>query len=557
MSTTPWWKTAAVAPVIAGTFLALPTLITAFPPMSDLPLHVGVIGVLRHLGDPAYFPPDLYHLNLGHPNQLFHLVAWALSYLVGVDWAVKLVVAGAQVGILAGGGRLARHMGVSPWAALLLSPLALGWGYFWGLVANLVGLAVLFFALPGLDRAADRPSVRGILTSGGWMILLYLAHESVMVVAGSAVLVFTLGYPLRARETAMRLAPLAIAVAIFFLHLAVQTQLAGSAEAGGLAATEFHSPLTNLAEVPATLTGPLDLVSRTALFSLAMAGIALFAVERWRARETQGFRLHWPRPIAPFVHRFRYEIVAVLNGIAFFAAPFGVAGGTMFNHRFYHPAYALLALALAPQVTRRRVSLLTKVVAMTLPLGLLLVDWPQFEESGRSARELNKLIPEIAMSSAVAYVEADTDPGDRIFNTSTAACRLVPERGGRVLFSFTESLIAPARMETRFRWDEVRARVSVSSLDLSPPYDLHLFRYLLVHSRTPLLATVVAKALEPEAHVVDTSGEWTLLESNLELVPIDSPQPRPPDPLPPFLRLRAAQVLRKAQAEGIVPGALP
>ena len=202
------------APTIAGVALAAPTLLARFPPMTDLPLHDAVIGMLRHLHDPAYFPPDLYRLNLGHPNQLFHLSAWAFSYLFGVDGGCKVVIALAQVGILVGGARLAHHLGRSPWAALLLAPLALGWSYFWGLVANLVGFALLLFALPTLDRAVSHPSARGFLRSSLWMVALYLAHESVMVVACSAVLVFTLGQPLRRGATALRLAPIGVASAI-------------------------------------------------------------------------------------------------------------------------------------------------------------------------------------------------------------------------------------------------------------------------------------------------------------------------------------------------------
>ena len=174
-----------------------------------------------------------------------------------------------------------------------------------------------------------------------------------------------------------------------------------------------------------------------------------------------------------------------------------------------------------------------------------------WSNASRAARSLGKLLPQIAMGSAVVYVEADTDPGGRIFNTVTAAALAMPERGGRVLFALTESLIAPATIEPRFRWDEVRARLSVSTLDLSPGYDLHLFRYVLVHSRTPFLAMVATKALAPEARRVDGDGEWTLLESNLPLVPIDSPQPRPPEPPPAHLRTRLVQVLRRAQTEGI------
>ena len=125
---------ASLVPLAAGLLLALPTLVARFPPMTDLPLHDAVVGTLRHLHDPGFFPPDLYRLNLGHPNQLFHLCAWALSYVMSVDWACKLVIAAAQIGILVAGGRLARHPrdhavdGAAPLAAGARVDLLLGTG---------------------------------------------------------------------------------------------------------------------------------------------------------------------------------------------------------------------------------------------------------------------------------------------------------------------------------------------------------------------------------------------------------------------------------------------
>ena len=40
------------------------------------------LAAMRHFGDASRYPPGLLAWNLGHPNQLFHLLAWPLSYVV-------------------------------------------------------------------------------------------------------------------------------------------------------------------------------------------------------------------------------------------------------------------------------------------------------------------------------------------------------------------------------------------------------------------------------------------------------------------------------------------
>ncbi len=540
------------APVLTGVALAAPTLLARFPPMTDLPLHDAVIGMMRHLHDPAFFPPDLYRLNLGHPNQLFHLTAWALSYPFGVDGGCKAVIALAQVGILVAGARLARYLGRSTWAALLLAPLALGWSYFWGLVANLVGFALILFALPTLDRAVQHPSARGFLKSSLWMLVLYLAHESVMVVACSAVLVFTLGQPFERRRTALRLAPIGVALVVFVTHLIVQTRMIG-AQRGGASTLTFRGFGARLDAIPVTLTGSLDAVSRTALFSLAMLCVLALALERWRHRGEPA-----PRRFTPFVHRYRFELTALANSIAYFVMPFGIAGGTMFNHRFYHPAYALVVLSLGPSWERRRLSLLAKAIAAALPAAILLIDWPQFVEADHLARDLDRLIPEIAMDSSLVFVEADPSGGTRIFVGSTTGARTLAQRGGRLLFSMTASIIAPIQVNPALAWKEAEARVAVNTLRLRPEHDLKMFRYILVHSRDPNVAILVRAAMGDDARFIDLSGEWSLFESSLPLIDVGAPELPLPSPAPHTLGWRIRQVVAALHDRGAAaPANLP
>jgi hypothetical protein len=150
------------APLAAGIALALPVLVAAYPPMADLPLHEAVVGVLRHYGDASYFPHGLYQLNLGHPNQLWYYAAYLLSVPFSTTTACKLVVAAIIVAIPLCAARLADHLGVTRWTALVVAPLGLGWMFFWGLIANMAGLAALLAVLPTLDKYVAKPDRRGL-----------------------------------------------------------------------------------------------------------------------------------------------------------------------------------------------------------------------------------------------------------------------------------------------------------------------------------------------------------------------------------------------------------
>src|SRR5271170_5065243 len=155
------------APGVVGAMLALPVLIARFPPMDDLPLHEASIGILRHWGDGRFSPPSLYMLNLGHANQLFSLMVLGLSYAMPIVWASKVVVAALIFALPLAAAHFAKYVGSSPWTALLVAPLGLGWLFFWGLVQNLLGIIVLFWTLPTIDRFAARPTARGAASMCG------------------------------------------------------------------------------------------------------------------------------------------------------------------------------------------------------------------------------------------------------------------------------------------------------------------------------------------------------------------------------------------------------
>ncbi len=183
-----------------------------------MPYHESVIALLRHRSDSAFAPAGLYNAsNFGHPNQLFYLVGWLVSYLLPTDWTCKILVAATVMAIAVCAGRLATYLQASRFTALAVAPVALGWTFSWGLVTNLTGLAALLFALPSFDRAAEAPTARNAARAMGCMILLYLAHEAMMVAACIGVVIFALAHPIRIGATLLfdAGAPAAVRVAAF------------------------------------------------------------------------------------------------------------------------------------------------------------------------------------------------------------------------------------------------------------------------------------------------------------------------------------------------------
>ena len=203
-----------LAPWCAGAVIAAPVLLARYPPMADLPLHEAVVGLLRHWGDPAYIPANVYELNFGQPNQLVHFLILGLAYVFPIGTATKLVVALTLLFLPPILARFADYLGVTRWTAVLLAPLGLGWMFFWGLLANLIGFDLYFAALPSLDRLCERPTWRAVGVACAWVVLLHFAHDFMALVAGGTIVLFTLCSWRGWRKGLLRIAPAALIVTL-------------------------------------------------------------------------------------------------------------------------------------------------------------------------------------------------------------------------------------------------------------------------------------------------------------------------------------------------------
>jgi hypothetical protein len=527
------------APFVAGVVLAIPIVVARYPPMADLPLHEAMVSILRHFHDAEMFPPGLYAKNFGQPNQLFHLAAWGLSQFLPTDRACAIVVAIAVALIPIAAARLATHVGASRLAALLVVPLAIGWLFTWGLVANLIGLALVLAFLPTLDRLAETPTPANALRAVGACVVLYFGHYAMLSVYAIAAGIFALAQPLSVRKTALRLAPAGAVAVLVGVQLVAQRSLMSPAVLR--IGTKYDSLLTKLMEVPYLTFKARDVVVRSTLFGLCVLTlVALFVVRaRERTARTTDADAHpdadakWRRVL----HAYRFELLAAALFVLYFVLPHSVIGGTLVYHRYYAPAFAILAIVATPRDFSVRAARVVRWLPPTIAFATLLIAWPAFVDADRIYRDLDRLLPLVARGSAVAVLTL-SDDAERDFNLGTSGGRVLATRGGRLHYDFTDTAHAPVVVPSDRRWNEPLLRISNDPLAFRPAHDLTRFRYVLVRSADDKLAALTTLALEPEARLVATSGAYYLFESTLDVVSPIAPDVPLPTPRPATLRKR-------------------
>jgi hypothetical protein len=541
-----------IAPWAAGLVLALPSLVVHFPPMGDLPLHEAAVGLLKHWGDPSFAPPHVYALNLGQPNQVFYFLILALASVVPIGTASSFVVAATVALLPLAAAHFAAHCRVTRWAALLVAPIGLGWMFFWGLLANLMGLATYLFALPALDRFVARPTRGGFGVVCGWLALLHFVHDLTALAAAISLVVLTLCAWRGWRENAARLTPALLLALLAILARAIEERH-GNASQGVIAMPTLFERLRTF---PDSVFAGVGWVSAI-LFAVGTVPLVLFALERRAGGEDAKDGEEAEAPPPP-LQRFRFELLAGTFLLIYFVAPATInwtgnpwTGVSQVNQRFLPLAWSIFAVAVAPRSGARAAWRLPRILAGALPLAPLLVTWPEFLAADRAYRDLDVIVSHMERGSSHVLLELGPISPDALFNPTVAGGHVVAMIGGRALFDYTRSPTAPVVQRREAHWDEVLARVEGHVYRFVPAHDLQLFRYVILHTADPGLGELARLALEPEARTVHREGEFTLLESTLARVPLDAADPPFPLPHPPNLEERA---LATAKRLGAAPG---
>jgi hypothetical protein len=506
------------APWISGALLALPLLVFRYPPMADLGMHEALVAVMHHLHDPAWAPPGLYFVVAPQANQLFHLVAYALAFVLPVEAACKVVVIGTVASLPPLLARALARLGRSRWPALLVAPIACGWMFRLGLVANLLGLALLLLALPSLERLARRPSLANAASAAGLACLLVLAHEAAAATFALAAGVFALGRARRAGDFVLRASPAAFVLALVLIQWRVSAGLAG-VNMRAIGTDYGPEALERLALLPGALFGGGEAARLGALGLGSALAFAALVIRRGRGERVRLRVALW---------RHRYALLAAVLALLYLVFPMSLGGTTLVAYRFLPGAWVFAVVASAPRIASR----VAVGLAATLALLAVAFEWRDASRADANQRALDAIIAQVPMNTSVAQLDLTPRPAGQVAPVRGETGRVLAERGGRILFAFTDMPPNPVYIPPLLQWNEPLLRLAHAPYALMPAHDLRRFAYLLERNDSPRAAALVEQALAPEAEVVARAGPWTLFHSRLPTILLASPDEMLPSPAP-------------------------
>ena len=490
-----WW----VWPLLLGVFMGAPTLLARFPPMADLATHVEIVSLLLHHTEPAYHP-ELYFSNWGHPNQLFHFLSFILGMAVGPFWGAKLVVFATIVGIVVGSARILRRMGRSLWITPAVTPITIGILYNMGLVANLLGIALLIWTLPLLEEWLRRPS----LNSGTWMLgslaLLFFGHEMAMILFAGTSGLFGMVLWRGFRRYLLQTLPFAITVTIHFWETYFhQIQVV---EPGG---TSYGFLIDRWNLIVINIVGTHTAIALHALGVL----VTLSLIALWFPFERRTFRramIHW-----------RYGLLGLACFVLYWVMPENTHNATILYLRFLATAYLFALIGFAPRAMH--VGFIRKALWGSMPLAAMVGALPQYISADEQASDFEQLIPLIEPGSTVLAINTDMMGDHHAFAFFDVDAIVVAEIGGRSGHSFTETTISPIMMKEPLIWNRKQAHIYMTGGGFRPEQDFHYYRYVIIRSENPHKSRVLAKLMKPEGRFVGHIGSFTLFESTLEVYP--------------------------------------
>jgi len=310
--------------------LALPCLAFRYLPMTDLPQHVAVVSIMRHLHDPAYGFSEFYVWALNRTLYGFpYFLALAFAYLIPVKLAVQLTVFLALLAFPAGVIMFLRATRRPAWLGFLAIPLMYHRGFFWGFMHFCWAIGLAFIAIALLVGPWSRRRAWAFM---GLSLLIAVTHiYGLLMLFGYSAAWLVAG---RRRELAGRL----VWAIPSLLALGAWGVLA--AHAPGYGRTEWLAPFQRVMELGHSILGGYADRSEAILLGLWFAAALLLAAP--------SAPISWRRIRELTVPTRAAYLFAAANLVAYFVLP--VATPTA---KFIHFRHAVLAAMMVPLLIDR------------------------------------------------------------------------------------------------------------------------------------------------------------------------------------------------------------
>lgn len=478
--------------VVFGALSAIFVACLAFRylPMVDLPQHYAMVSILRHHGDPAWGFAQRYTFDFfGRPYATVYFLGWALSWVLPLAGAMRLVVAICTVAPFAGLWALLVATKRPRLPLLLVLPFAFGSIWHWGFLNFLLGTGLFLAGLAVvvvIARGESRRAPFALLVLGPVLLLTHF-HGLVMLLLLAPG--FALGFaPAEGRRRALArvvapLVPAGLLASAFVLLTWRQAAGSWAQMSPSLTERAARFPEFLAAGVPEPFPEVFSALVVVALVAALVVGRdALPRPEKWTL------------------------LAALALQVALYALlPLNTNTATYVSAR-HALLIALFVVPLFPDAVGRA-RLFSGVAAAAVFVVGFVVGVRHLACFDREARDFDAIVPAMAQNKralSLIFSRASACAHRATFPYLHFVAYYQAERGGELSRSFAVVWNVPIRYREDYRRYPLREQLEWAPHQVSPS-DVQHFDYVVTRGRPRLSPAISLRE-------VLRSGEWTLFE---------------------------------------------
>jgi len=504
-------REAAIVLLISALF-TLPLWLSADPPMTDYPQHLSMASILRWYHDPARHLVETYLLEYLRPNTAFVYIVAALSYVMPIGVAGRLLMALSVAAIGPAGLALARRAGRPGWYGLFALLSAYNFAFFFGFVNNIIATPLLLCSVVHADRLLDRRlGWRSWLMVGLYGCAFYFVHIQFVFLFVGAVGWLTLTRFPGWRNSLWILSALPVGVILTLLTYVFRHPETYTYVERILYAAPSEMPLLfdKLLQIPEYLFGTRTEGKHLVLFFLAVLGILrLIQVRARTVAAAPTGHLSWGL-VGAWLGRTRFYTLAAWFFCAYLVMPHVFVGIYVYQRLIAVAWLVLPAVLPVPEMGRLRLAKVLVGIAIAAHLVLTSATAYAFHLQTRGGHELiAKTEPGKNLIALVPnYHGADIPYPPLLLHFGA---HYLAEKGGRINFSFSELHISMVQLRPDLGFDDLRTAAN----EFTPwrfrfdEFGYH-FDYFLFRGRPDDLKMIFGRHLSKLAW--ETSDGWILL----------------------------------------------
>ena len=357
----------------------VPIWLTPYLPLVDIPEHAAQVASLHELWNGNSLFTDTFQINWFTPYLLGDLLLYAVSTVLPIVTATKLVVSAALMAVPWLTGLLLREVGGEERLRWLAIPASYSVAFYWGFMAFVVAIpmALAYLLLTvRFERSATPRNAVGIALCS---VVLFFGHVIALGIGSLLALTYLLAKNLRSpRRFVVCALPCAVPLPLLALWTARIYATESSVQHAPLAFATLHERLVNLFNQLAGLDQSAFLVSLLVASTVVLAPLVF------------GYR---------FSKRPERWLLLVVGAAVYFTFPSYAQGAAVLYQRLGVFLIPLWLLVWDPPAKPRPALGLVVVIALVSWLG---VNTVRFFEFGREARSFDTALHNIEPGRRVA-----------------------------------------------------------------------------------------------------------------------------------------------------------